>query len=265
MNDNFRSARPPLVLSIAGYDPSSGAGITADVKTAAAHGCFAATCVTALTVQSSQGVRYVYPLYGQLVRDTLDQLAADMEFAAVRVGMLGTADVAAAVADFLERARLPNVVLDPIIRSSSGAVLLDEPGIEVLRSRLIPLSTIVTPNADEAGKLTGMRVDSPESQRAAARRLRKMGAANVAVTGGHLDPATDLLLTAEGEVVFGGDKIESNATHGTGCAFAMSLACKLALGASVQASVEAASAYVRRAIRAAYPVGQGTGPLNHFA
>ena len=139
-------ADPPVVLSIAGYDPSSGAGITADIKTAAALGCYAVTCITALTVQSTQGVFAVRPLAPELVSQTLAALADDFDIAAVRIGMLGSAEVAAAVAGFLDSRRLPNVVLDPVIRSSSGAGLLDEAGLEFLRGAMLPLCDVITPN-----------------------------------------------------------------------------------------------------------------------
>ncbi len=148
-------SQPPVILSIAGYDPSSGAGITADIKTAAAQNCYAVTCITALTVQSTQGVSGVQPLAPDLVARTLATLADDLEIAAVRVGMLGSGAVAATVADFLEERRLPNVVLDPVIRSSSGNSLLDEAGLDVLVMRLLPLCDVITPNIDEAARLTG--------------------------------------------------------------------------------------------------------------
>jgi hydroxymethylpyrimidine/phosphomethylpyrimidine kinase len=148
-------AAHPVILSIAGYDPSSGAGITADVKTAAAHGCYAATCITAITVQSTQGVFRVQPVETDLVAGTLRTLADDLDIQAVRLGMLGTGEVAAVVADFLEGSHLPNVVLDPVIRASSGAPLLDEAGLDTLRSRLIPLCHVLTPNVAEAAILLG--------------------------------------------------------------------------------------------------------------
>ena len=144
---------PPVVLSLAGHDPSSGAGITADIKTAAAFGCYAATCITALTVQSTRGVMAVEPVRAELVARTLEALAADLPIAAVRLGMLGSAEVAGVVADFLKSHRLPNVVLDPVIRSSSGADLLGQAGVEVVRRRLLPLCDIVAPNIEEAAAL----------------------------------------------------------------------------------------------------------------
>src|SRR5271165_5250232 len=146
----------PILLSIAGYDPSSGAGITADVKTAAALGCYAVTCITALTVQSTQGVFGVEPVRPATIRETLSRLADDVEIAAVRIGMLGTGEVAEVVADFLRRNRPKNVVLDPVLRSSSGAALLDNAGVGVVRSQFLALSDVITPNFEEALLLTGI-------------------------------------------------------------------------------------------------------------
>ena len=145
---------PPVVLTIAGFDPSSGAGITADIKTIAAHGCYGVACITALTVQSTMGVRRVEPVSVELVRETLSDLSRDIEIAAVHVGMLSTGKVAEAVADFLEKAKLPNVVLDPILKSSSGTALLNDSGARVITERLLGLATVVTPNIDEATALT---------------------------------------------------------------------------------------------------------------
>lgn len=252
MKANFR---PKIVLSIAGYDPSSGAGITADVKTAAAHGCFAVTCITALTIQTTQGVRGVEPVSAGVIRRTLEELAADFEITAVRIGMLGSA--AAVIAEFLESAGLPNVVLDPVIKSSSGADLIDSTGLKVLRERLIATSTVVTPNADEAYVLTGLR-----NRYEAARELHRMGAKAVVITGGHLDEAIDLLLHEEKFEEFRAPKIQSNSTHGTGCAFATSLACGLANGMTIRESVIRAKAFVRKAIETAVPIGKGVGPVN---
>src|SRR5271157_2289879 len=136
---------PPVVMSIAGFDPSSGAGITADIKTAAVQGCYAVTCITAQTVQSSQGVFQIQPLEPAIVTRTLRALADDLDIAAVRLGMLGSGAIAAAVADFLEAARLPNVVLDLVIRASSGTPLVDEAGLDVLRKRLLATCDVITP------------------------------------------------------------------------------------------------------------------------
>jgi hydroxymethylpyrimidine/phosphomethylpyrimidine kinase len=265
------------MLSIAGYDPSSGAGITADIKTAAALGCYAVTCITALTVQSTQGVFGVQPLAPEFVARTMDALADDVEIAAVRLGMLGSGAVAAAVAGFLESRRLPNVVLDPVMRSSLGAALLDESGLEILRRRLIPLCDVMTPNVGEAADLVAVEpVATGAAWDAALPRMREMagglhalGARAVVITGGHLQSANDYLSykVASGEnreEIIAGERIESGSTHGTGCAFATALACRLALGDNLPGAARAAKEYVRKAILAAYPLGKGIGPVNHF-
>ena len=265
---------PRVILSIAGYDPSSGAGVTADVKTSAALGCYAVTCTTALTVQSTQGVLVVRPLEADLVTQTLRALADDMEIKAVRLGMLGTGEVATAIADFLEAARLPNVVLDPVIRSSSGAALLDEGGLEVMRKRLIALCDVLTPNIHEAavlvghepiGDLAGWDASLPHLRELAA-GIHRLGAKAVVITGGHLDPANDFLSYEGGKKVevIAGERIESRSTHGTGCAYATAMACRLALGDHLLQAARTAKGYVCQAIQSAYPVGKGNGPINHF-
>ncbi len=256
---------PPIVLSIAGFDPSSGAGVTADIKTAAAHGCYAMTCITAFTVQSTVGVRRVEAVRAETVVETLAELVSDVEFGAVRVGMLGSGAVARAVAAFLEQRRPKNVVLDPVIRSSSGAELLDPAGVEVLKNRLLPLADVVTPNIDEAGALTGLEVSDVSGMRTAGERLQEMGARAVVVTGGHLREAVDLLCYGEMSREYPGRRIESQSTHGTGCAFSTALACRLALGSGLTEAVGLAKQYVADAIAAAVPIGRGKGPLNHLA
>jgi hydroxymethylpyrimidine/phosphomethylpyrimidine kinase len=253
----------PVVLTIAGFDPSSGAGVTADIKTIAAHRCYGTACITALTVQSTQGVRRVQALPPALVRDTLHELASDLTFAAVKIGMLDSREVAEEVADFLHRAHPPNIVLDPILKSSSGADLLDPAAVTVLRDRLLPLATVITPNIDEAAHLTGRPVTSLADMKAAAQALHSLGAKAVVITAGHLDPPTDVLSTGRELLEIPGEHIASTSTHGTGCAFATSLACNLALGRTMRESVMTAKAYVTEAIRRAYPVGKGTGPVNH--
>ncbi len=261
-------APPSVVLSIAGFDPSSGAGITADIKTIAAHHCYGAACVTALTVQSTTGVTEVCPVAGSLLRHTLDALAADLPIAAVRIGMLGSAEVAESLADFLQASPLPNVVLDPILKSSMGADLIDDPGVQVLRRRLLPLATLITPNIDEAAALTELPVASVPQMRTAAARLHELGASNLVITGGHLEQPIDLL-SVSGNSAFEqeelrSDKVRSRSTHGTGCAFATAVACNLAHGRSMREAVLLAKAYVTQAIARAYPLGKGTGPVHHL-
>jgi hydroxymethylpyrimidine/phosphomethylpyrimidine kinase len=262
------SQAPPVVLTVAGFDPSSGAGVTADVKTIAAHGCYGVACITALTVQSTAGVKAVEPVTPELIAKTLEELAADMKINAVHIGMLGSGKVVRAVADFLASKKLANVVLDPILRSSSGADLIDASGKKLLIEKLLPLATVVTPNVDEASAITGLPVTNPDQMRAAAIRLQELGAEAVVVTGGHLEKAIDLLSfrTAKGieQEVFKSERQHSTSTHGTGCAFATAIACHLALGRGLPEAVLLAKAYVAAAIANAHPLGRGTGPVHHL-
>ena len=259
---------PPTVLTIAGFDPSSGAGVTADIKTIAAHECYGVACITALTVQSTLGVRRVEPVDPKVIADTLQGLISDMVVDSVHIGMLGNERVVAAVADFLAEARLPHVVLDPILKSSSGADLLDAAGMRLMIERLLPLAELVTPNLDEAATLSGGSVTNLDEIRTAALRLHSLGAANVVVTGGHLEKAIDLLsfTVAHGveTEIFKAERLRSNSTHGTGCAFATALACHLAHGRGLPEAVLLAKVYVSAAIANAHPVGKGVGPLHHL-
>ncbi len=282
------SSSPPIVLTIAGFDPSSGAGITADIKTIAAHECYGLACMTALTVQSTLGVRRVEPVDTTVVADTLRELASDFDIQGVHIGMLATEVVVHAVADFLEKVALPHIVLDPILRSTSGSDLLDSAGTRLMIERLFPLAEVVTPNLDEASVLSDMTLASRasasagssaaagaggigasvEAMREAARRLHALGAANVVVTGGDLEKAVDLLsfTTARGieQEVFKAERQRSSSTHGTGCAFATALACHLAHGRGLPEAVLLSKAYVSAAIANAQPLGRGTGPLHHL-
>ena len=260
---------PLVVLTIAGFDPSSGAGITADIKTIAAHGCYGVACITAMTVQSTAGVRRVEAVDPTLIMETLQELTADMPIAAVHIGMLGSGQVVQAVADFLIPDKLPHVVLDPILRSSSGADLIEQAGSQLLIERLLPLAEVITPNLAEASALTGLPVTNLEQMRAAAARLHSLGAANVVITGGDLEKATDLLSfrTSRGRVeqeVFKSERLKSNSTHGTGCAFSTSLACHLAQDRGLPEAVLLSKAYVSAAIANAHPLGRGVGPPNHL-
>src|SRR6202167_6493984 len=272
---------PPVVLTIAGFDPSSGAGITADIKTIAAHECYGVSCITVVTVDSTEGVRRcegLNPVDPEIVAATLDELLADMTIEAVHIGMLGNEQVVAVVADFLERARLPHIVLDPILKSSSGADLLDACGTRLLIERLLPLAELVTPNQVEAGVMTGVAVPDLDEMRDAAARLHALGAANVVITGGdapagpaagsHPAKAIGILsfTAARGmqTEVFKADRQRSNSTHGTGCAFSTALACHLAHGRGLPEAVLLAKVYVSAAIANAHPLGRGIGPLHHL-
>jgi hydroxymethylpyrimidine/phosphomethylpyrimidine kinase len=235
-------------------------------------------------------VRRVEGVDPKLIAETLQELASDLAIEAVHIGMLGNAQVVEVVADFLDRAHLPHVVLDPILRSTSGAELLDAAGtrlgLQLMIERLLPLAELVTPNLDEARALTGMAVTNLDQMLAAAARLHSLGAANVVVTGGHLDrgekdrgeldrgekgkseKAIDLLsfTTARGREteIFKADRQRSNSTHGTGCAFSTALACHLAHGRGLPEAVLLSKAYVSAAIANAHPLGHGVGPVHHL-
>jgi hydroxymethylpyrimidine/phosphomethylpyrimidine kinase len=265
--------KPPVVLTIAGFDPSSGAGVTADIKTIAAHACYGVSCITAMTVQSTSGVKRVDPSDPVLVTDTLEELAADLEITAVHIGMLGSGKVATAVADFLgdarpNRERRRNIVLDPILKSSSGADLLDARGTRILIERLIPLADVVTPNVDEAAAITSRNVKDMDEMKVAAAKFHELGAQAVVITGGHLEKAIDLLSfnTPHGveQEIFKAERQRSNSTHGTGCAFATAMACHLALDRGLAEATLLAKTYVSAAISNGQVLGKGTGPVHHL-
>lgn len=265
---NVMPVTPPVVLTIAGFDPSSGAGITADIKTISAHECYGIACITALTVQSTLGVRRVEPVDPKIVAQTLEELVSDFTVEAVHIGMLGTAEVVRTLSDFLAKAALPNIVLDPILKSSSGKDLLDRAGSKLMIEKLFPLAELITPNPDEAAALTGLPVTNLGEMRQAAAKLHAFGARNVVVTGGDFDKAIDLLSFTTGKgietEVFKATRLRSNSTHGTGCAFSTALACHLAHGRGLPEAVLLSKAYISAAIANAYPVGHGVGPLHHL-
>lgn len=256
-----RKSKLRVVLSIAGYDPSSGAGITADIKTIAAHGCYGVTCITALTVQSTRGVARMEPVEGRIISETLQGLMDDLEIAAVKIGMLGSAEAAKSVTACLKRHVVPHVVLDPVLRSSSGAALISKDGLEVLKERIFPQACVITPNIDEAAALTEISVRNFVEMEAAALRLQQMGARNVIITGGHLDPPDDLVCSEGKITILKGKKISSRSTHGTGCAYSTALACQLALGCDLLEAARAAKKYVESALKKSLPLGKGTGPV----
>jgi hydroxymethylpyrimidine/phosphomethylpyrimidine kinase len=265
----------PVALTIAGFDPGSGAGITADLKTFSAHRVYGVACISALTVQSTQGVRAVEPLSAALVRQTLDCLAEDVSPAGVKIGMLGSSEIVSELVSFLigQSARLARnrIVLDPVLRSTSGTPLLDANGIRVLRDQLLHCVGWITPNIQELAILIAEEPGGRDQVPEAAARLKDLagrlgnGELNVVVTGGDLSRPDDFLLTASGEQLwFPGEKIATNSTHGTGCAFSSALLCGLISGLDGREAVAAAKAYVSEALRSAYPVGKGKGPMNHM-
>jgi hydroxymethylpyrimidine/phosphomethylpyrimidine kinase len=252
-------------LTIAGSDSSAGAGIQADLKTFAAHGVYAASAVTAITVQNTQLVTAVYPLPADLVAAQVDAVAGDFDLAATKIGMLASGEVADAVAEAITRHALRHVVLDTVLQSSSGTALIDAAGAATLRARLVPLAEVVTMNVPEAETLTGMRVRTVEDGRAALAKMMALGARAVVLKGGHFEgPPTDLLHDGRAVTIFDGERLAARHTHGTGCTFASAIAARLALGDPLVDAVRGAKAYVAAAIRRAPGLGQGRGPLGHF-
>jgi hydroxymethylpyrimidine kinase/phosphomethylpyrimidine kinase len=258
------SAGWPVALSIAGFDPSSGAGIAADLKTFGAHGCYGVAALTALTIQNTQGVFAVYPTEPAVLKETVAALFADGRVKAIKVGMLANRAIAEVVSETLESNPTLPSVLDPVIRSSSGKDLMDDACQQYLREELIKRAHVITPNLFEASALTGLRVENLEAMKAAARKLAEMGARAVVVTGGHLDKAADVLYDGSGLEVFIGDRVKPDNTHGTGCTFSSAIAAHLAHGRQLREAVVLAKAYVTEAIRKAYSVGPGRVPLNHL-
>lgn len=263
-----RRPRRPVALSIAGFDPSSGAGVTADLKVFAAHGIYGMSAITGLTVQSTQGVRDILPVDPEFLQKTLECLVEDVNFDGIKIGMLSSSQNLKIIKGFLEKFAFRHVVLDPILRATSGALLSGQEDLKFLRETLLPQITWITPNLAELSALTGESVVKRADIPSAARWLKSQAGGrglNVVVTGGHLPVPEDYLLTAENEEVWiRGERIKTASTHGTGCTFSSSLLCQLIKGLLPQEATEAAKHYVTRALQTAYPVGKGHGPLNHF-
>jgi hydroxymethylpyrimidine/phosphomethylpyrimidine kinase len=258
------------LLVIAGSDCSAGAGIQADLKTAQAHRVYAQTAITAVTVQDTNRVYSVNPVAPDIVRAQINAALNDIGADAIKIGMLGNAAIAAAVADALEGTDIP-LVLDTVILSSSGAPLLDDEGLVILKTRLIPRAALVTPNFPECEALTGMLPGSEHRLRNAAMVFKLLGAEHVLFKGGHApssneksgDGIRDVLWSNEEFTPFDAPRQHTRHTHGTGCTLATAIACGLAQGRSLIDSVGRAHAYVQNAIRTAPGLGGGAGPLNH--
>jgi hydroxymethylpyrimidine kinase/phosphomethylpyrimidine kinase len=253
------------VMSIAGLDPSGGAGIAADLKTIAAYRHHGAAVITSITAQNTMGIQAIYDLPYEFVAQQIESVVSDLTLAAVKIGMLGTARTAELVATLIHTLDLRHVVIDPVLRSTTGTPLLEPSGLDVLRRKLLPCAEVVTPNMEEAQALTGMRVTDLPSMKDAARALHDMGVRHVVVTGGHLGQrAIDVLYDGERTAVFDSTKIPSTSTHGIGCTFSTAVACLLARGAEVSDAVDGAKRYVSRAVTHAGKIGKGSGPLNHL-
>ena len=256
---------PPVVLTIGGFDPSSGAGITADLKTIAAENCYGVAAITALTVQNTQGVMSLHAVEAALLLETTQSLLAEGCVKAIKIGMLANSANAKVVAEILAAHPAIPAVLDPVIRSTSGTRLLDEEGVTYLREHLIRQVRILTPNLDEASALTGLKVENVEGMKAAAEKIIGLGAPAVVITGGHLDKAVDIFHDGSNIETFAGDHVRPDNTHGTGCTYSAAITAGLAQGADLLQAVATAKQYITRAIETNPGLGHGFGPVNHFA
>jgi hydroxymethylpyrimidine/phosphomethylpyrimidine kinase len=257
----------PRVLVIAGSDSSAGAGIQADITAVAAMGAYATTAITAITAQDTTGVHAVHMVPLAMVRAQMERVLADIGADAIKTGMLGPAATAAAVADVLDqRAQTIPIVVDPVMVAKGGAPLIDDEAVAVLTTRLLPLASLITPNAPEAMRLTGMAIEDEDDLARAGAQLLNLGVRAALVKGGHLPGATvsDALVTEAGVYMFRAERIDTRSTHGTGCTLASAVAASLAHGVKLVDAVAHAHAYVQKAIRAAPCLGRGHGPLNHF-
>lgn len=258
----------PRVLSIAGSDSGGGAGIQADLKTFSALGCYGMTAITALTAQNTLGVRAIHGVPAQMLRDQIDAVIEDIGADAVKIGMLHSPEIVTTVAEAIDRYALKNVVFDPVMVATSGAVLIDDDAVDVLVRELFPRVAVITPNLDEAALLVGHSLTSAQDMEQAALALLDKGARAVLLKGGHLpgDTVIDLLMTGSGEKFWmQAARIHSANTHGTGCTLSSAMAAHLALGASLLEAVQHARIFVREALLSGAQVrtGRGGGPLNH--
>ena len=252
-------------LTIAGSDSGGGAGVQADLKTFAALGVYGTSALTAITAQNTVGVTQVYELRPTLVGAQIDAVIEDIGAHAVKTGMLATAAIITTVATKIRRYRLKNLVVDPVMVATSGDLLIKKSAVAALRSELIPLALVVTPNIPEAEELTGMKIRGGEDIEKAARRMIEMGARAVVIKGGHLEgPAVDLFFNGKEARVLIAPRLRTKNTHGTGCTFSAAIAAYLARGEDLEGAVSAAKKYITEAIRAGFRVGAGHSPVHHF-
>jgi hydroxymethylpyrimidine/phosphomethylpyrimidine kinase len=253
-------------LTIAGSDSGGGAGIQADLKTFAAHGVYGTSAITALTAQNTLGVTGIHTVPAEFVTAQIEAVAADLGCDAVKTGMLATAAIVEAVAAAIEALDLPNLVVDPVMVAKGGDRLLTDDAVHAMRTVLLRLARIVTPNVPEAEALAGIPVRSVGDMHAAGRRILALGPAAVLVKGGHLPGATvtDVLVDASGAIEMSGPRVEGRHTHGTGCTLAAAVTARLAHGETVERAARAAKAYVAGAMLHGIDLGAGHRPLGHF-
>jgi hydroxymethylpyrimidine/phosphomethylpyrimidine kinase len=261
----------PVALTIAGSDSGGGAGIQADLKTFAALGVYGASAITAITAQNTQAVSAVFELPPDLISAQIDAVVSDIGADAVKTGMLSSAAIIEAVAAKAREHELRPLVVDPVMVAKSGDRLLREDAVDALRTQLLPLATVLTPNLPEAEVLLGRTLASWDDVRAGARELVALGAQSVVIKGGHLpaeagrdSPATDIFFDGEEFREFTAPRVDTTNTHGTGCTFASAIAAALAKGSDLRGAVALGKAYVTKALQSAYPLGHGHGPVHHF-
>ena len=252
-------------MTIAGSDSGGGAGIQADLKTFSALGVYGASTLTAITAQNTVAVTAVHELPTDLISAQIEAVISDIGVDAVKTGMLSSPAIVETVSRELNRHRIHNLVVDPVMVAKSGDPLLRQEAVDSVRTKLVPLAALVTPNVPEAETLVNMTIVTDEDMREAAQLIVAMGARSVVVKGGHREgPAADLFFDGSEFVEFSSERIDTVNTHGTGCTFASAAAAGLAQGKSVLESVAQAKEYVTEAIRCSYPLGQGHGPVHHF-
>lgn len=264
MSWRFEGPEIPVALTIAGSDSSGGAGIQADLKTFSSLGVYGMSVVTAITAQNSLGVHSITELAAPVVAAQLAAVLDDIPPRAIKIGMLATETNVRTVAAHLRRHRASAVVLDPVLTASSGASLLSEAGAERIRVELLPLSALVTPNLDEAEFLAGMGVRTPAQMEEAAKKIHRMGARHVLITGGHLDGnrLVDLFFDGNDALRLVGDRIPCRDAHGTGCVLSAAVAANLARGFDILSAVSRAHVFTRQAISKGLRLGQGAGPCD---
>lgn len=269
--DSKDPCKTPVCLTIAGLDPSGGAGIAADIKTFSAFGCFATATVTSITFQNTQGVYGAEHQSAESVRQQLTPIFDDYDVAAVKTGMLPTRKIIEEVSAVLSERGASNIVVDPVVRSTSGFDLIDDEALKSLIGKLFPMALIVTPNLVEAERIVGQPIKSDEEFAQAGVRMQGFGAGNVLIKGGHAEPssargkAVDRLFSGEGVKRFESDYIETTSTHGTGCTLSAAICANLALGFSMEESVGRSKDYVTEAIASSQGLGKGHSAVNHWA
>ena len=255
----------PNALTIAGSDSGAGAGIQADLKTFAALGVYGTSAITAITAQNTVGVTQVLALSPKLVAAQIDAVVEDIGAQAAKTGMLANRAIIEAVAKKISEHRLKNLVVDPVMVATSGDLLIKKSAVSALRSCLIPLAMVATPNIPEAEELTGMKLRTDEDIEDAARCIVKLGAKSVVIKGGHRKgPAVDLFFDGRNFHALNAPRIRTQNTHGTGCTFSAAIAAYLAKGEALNRAVRLAKLYITAAIRAGFTVGAGHSPVHHF-